>query len=752
MSSIKYKDKGASIEERVEDLMSRMTLEEKVAQLCGVWKESSSFLDDNIHIMPDKAIECFPHGIGQIARAFEGLSAIEMAERTNEIQKHFIENTRLGIPVLYHEECLHGVMEYDAISFPHPIAMAGTFNPDLVKKMYEYTAKDARSRGARQALTPVLDIARDPRWGRVEETFGEDPYLTSRMALASVEGFQGDVSGYLQDDKVIATLKHFAAHGDPEGGMNAGPANFSERIMREQFLYPFKVAIEQGNALSIMASYNEIDGVPSHVSKWLLQDVLRGEFGFKGFVVSDYYALEQLQERHRVVEDRRGAAKMAIEAGVDIELPEPTVYPHLIDLVNEGKVDVLYIDRAVKNLLHYKFFSGLFDNPYVDENKALSVSEDAEAKKLTYDLASESIILLKNNNNILPLNNLNGKKVAVIGPNADYQAIGGYSNPNKNFKTILTGIKHSLNGKAEVLYAKGCGITTDEGSWFVDEVVRTSEDEDRILIKEALGLADQSDVIVLCVGGNEQTSREAWVEEHLGDRTNLELVGLQNELFEQLHKLGKPIVVILSHGRPLSITNFEEKADAILDCWYLGQETGNVVTDALLGIINPSAKLPISVPRSAGHLPVFYNHKPTARRGYLFDDVSPLYHFGYGLSYSSFEFSNLTLSDDVVKLNDSITVWVKVTNTSSIKGAEVVQVYVRDLVSSVSRPVKELKAFKKIALEAGETRIVNIELNNEAFEFYDINMNFIVEPGEFEIMVGNSSRDEDLLKVNLTIN
>lgn len=746
-----YKNSSYSIDERVKDLMSKMTLEEKMTQLNGVWKNAETFLDEDKHIIKEKVKEQLPFGIGQVARVFEGLSAKEMAERSNEIQKYFIENTRLGIPVLFHEECLHGVMEHDAVSFPHPIAMAGSFNPELVKKMYEYTAKDARSRGPRLALTPVLDVIRDLRWGRTEETFGEDPYLVSEMALAAVTGFQGDVSEKLQDDKVMATLKHFAAHGEPEGGMNCGPANISERVLREVFLYPFKVAVEEGKALSVMGSYNEIDGVPSHASKWLLHDVLRGEFGFKGFVVSDYYAIEQLEQRHKVAANYKEAAKLSIEAGVDIELPEPLVYPNLLEMVKSGEVDVFYIDRAVKNLLYYKFFSGVFDNPYVDPEKAEKVANDPDAVKLSYKLATECVILLKNDKETLPLKTESLKKIAVIGPNANYHSIGGYSNPNINFITILEGMKNRLEGKVEVVYAKGCGITTDDGSWFIDEVKRTDEAEDRKLIKEAVSVAKSSDVIVLCLGGNEQTSREAWVEEHLGDRTDLQLVGLQEELFEELIKLGKPIIITLTHGRPLALTNIKEKADAILDCWYLGQETGCAVADVILGTVNPSGKLAVSVPRSVGHLPVFYNYKPLARRGYLFDDVSPLYPFGFGLSYTQFELSEVKLKESIIKKDESFSILLNVSNTGSYDGAEVIQVYIRDLVSSVTRPVKELKAFDKVFVKAGETKEVTIELKPDTLAFFNLNMDFVVEPGEFEIMVGTSSDDKDLIKLKLVV-
>lgn len=751
MNNSIYKNPAYSIEERVDDLLSHMTLDEKLAQITGVWNDSEKFLDEEKNFSGEGASEHFPHGIGQAGRIFQGLGAKQMAEKYNEIQKHFIENTRLGIPVMFHEECLHGLMEYNAVSYPHPIAMAGSFNPQLVEQMYTLTAKDARARGARQALTPVLDVTRDPRWGRAEETFGEDPYLVSQMGLAAVKGFQGDSKDKLEDNRLIATLKHFAAHGQPENGTNCAPANFSERILREVFLQPFKVAVEKGNALSVMASYNEIDGVPSHASKWLLQDVLRKEYGFKGYVVSDYYGIEQLEERHKVAATEPDAAKLAIEAGVDIELPEPKIYPHLKELINEGKVDIAYIDTAVKNLLYYKFFSGLFENPYVDPIEAEKISVDPAARDLSYKLASECITLLKNKDNILPFQKDAFKTVAVIGPNADYHSIGGYSCPNENFVTILQGMQERLPNDIDVLYAEGCGVTTEEGSWFVDPVYRTDEEDDKALIEEAVKTAKQSDVIVLCIGGNEQTCREGWKEDHLGDRANLQMVGLQEELFNRLRELGKPIVVVLNHGRPLAITDVDEKADAILDCWNLGQETGYVVADAILGTINPSGKLAISVPRSVGHIPSFYNYKPTARRGYLFDDITPLYDFGYGLSYTNFELNDISLNKEEIKAGEDFSINLNIKNTGTVEGAEVIQVYIRDVASSVTRPVKELKAFKKLSLLPDEAKNITIHIDADSLAFYDINMEYTIEPGEFEIMVGTSSNDKDLTTVKLMV-
>ncbi len=745
---IEYKDASLSIEERVEDLLSRMTLDEKLAQIVGVWNESDAFLDEDKRLNLDSLQKYYPNGLGQIARSFAGYSATEMAQITNEIQNYFVDKTRLGIPVLFHEECLHGVMENNAISFPHPIAMAGSFNTEQVEKVYSYIAEDARCRGARLALTPVLDVARDPRWGRVEETYGEDPYLIAQMATSAVRGFQGyNDSSYLASNKVMATLKHFAAHGQPEGGNNCAPANYSERVLREVFLFPFEFTIKNAKPKAIMASYNEIDGVPSHTSTWLLKKILRDEYLFDGFVVSDYYGIEQLEERHHTVATIQEAAKQALMAGVDIELPEPNAYILLKELIENGELDEAYLNNAVRRLLHYKFYAGLFDSPYVVVEDAKAISESKEAVKLSYEIASESAILLKNDD-ILPLTSQN-KTIAVIGPNAKYHAIGGYSCPNENFKTIYQGIEEKFGTKNRVLYSKGCGITTDDGSWFEDEVKRTSEKEDRLLLQEAITVAKQSDVVILCIGGNEQTSREAWQENHLGDRTDLQMVGLQNELFESLYALKKPIIVVLNHGRPLAITEIDKKANAIIDCWYLGQESGRVVADIIDGTINPSGKLAISIPRSVGHIPSYYNYKPTARRGYLFDDVTPLYDFGYGLSYSEFDITNVQAK---ATNNETIEVSLDITNMGDYDGAEVVQLYVNDVVCSVTRPVKELKAFKKVTLKKGESQRVQFSLSKHDLSFYDQNMNFNFEPGEFKLLVGTSSNSKDLTEILVTLN
>jgi len=755
-----YKNPDLPIEERLDDLMSKMTLEEKAAQMVGIWNEKAdTLLDDNGRFDIEKARRSFGHGhgLGQVGRPNEvvnGKPAGEIAELTNQIQKFFLEESRLGIPVIFHEECLHGLAATNATSFPQPIALAGTFNPDLVEEAYSVAALEARARGGHQALTPVADIARDPRWGRVEETFGEDPHLVGRMATAAVKGFQGD-QNFSDKTKVLATLKHFVAHGDPEAGMNCAPVNISMRELREIHLAPFKTALDEAGAVSIMASYNEIDGVPSHANRWLLQDLLRNEWGFKGFVVSDYYALWELAFRpdthgHHVAKDVKEAARLAVDAGVNIELPEPNAYIHLVDLVNEGKLQESRLDELVRPMLYWKFRLGLFDDPYVDPEKAEKVSGSKKHRETSKKAAQESVTLLKNKNSILPLNLNQLNKIAVIGPNANRSLLGGYSGKPVHEVKFLDGIMEYIGDKAEVLYHEGCKITVD-GSWEKDEVVLADPDENYAMIAEAKKTAEQADIIVLAIGGNDQTSREAWALNHMGDRTSLEMVGEQDELVRAMVETGKPVIAILFNGKPLSVNELQEKADAILECWYIGQETGNTIAEILFGDVNPGGKLPISFPRSVGHIPAYYNHKPSARRGYLFDDVTPLYPFGFGLSYSTFEISNIQVANEKIQVDESTTATVNVTNTGEREGSEVVQLYIRDKVSSVTRPVKELKGFKKVWLKPGETKKVSIPITPKSLAYYDINMEYRVEPGEFDIMIGNSSRDSDLQKTILTV-
>lgn len=755
-----YQDNTLAIEERVSDLLSRMSLEEKVAQMMCIWNERhQTILDAEGFVSEVGLVEHYPNGLGQVGRpgdaqkgAVAGKTPTEMAELTNAIQQAIIANNRLGIPVMFHDECLHGLMALHATSFPQPIGLGATFNPELVSRLFKMTALEARACGIHQALGPVVDVARDPRWGRVEETFGEDPYLVGELGVAAVLGLQGE--GDLADGQhVIATLKHFAAHGEPESGNNCAPVNVSERILREVFLYPFQQAIQRAGVFSVMASYNEIDGVPSHANQWLLKNVLRDEWGFDGYVVSDYYAIRELDERpglfgHHLAADAREAALLAVHAGVNLELPDPDCYKQLSALVADGILEESVIDELVAPILELKFRLGLFENPYVDAAKPAEIVNCQAHKDLALEAAHQAITLLTNKNHTLPLDLTQLRTIAVIGPNANRELLGGYSGRPAEVSTVLSGIRAQVAGQCEVLSHEGCRIT-EGGSWWEDKVTPADPIAERQRIRAAVAVAKQADVIVLAVGGNEQTCREAWSRDHLGDRVNLQMVGLQDELVNALAETGKPIVALLFNGRPLAVDNLTQKAAALLECWYLGQHTGQAVAEVLFGEVNPSGKLPITIPRSVGHLPAFYNHKPSARRGYLFDEVTPLFPFGFGLSYTTFSFGLPQLQNDTIAVGETTSVTIEVTNQGKYSGTEVVQLYIRDRISSVTRPVKELKGFRRVSLQPGESRLVQLEITPDSLAFWDINKEFVVEPGEFDVMVGPNS--VDLAKVTLTV-
>ena len=756
----KYKDPELSCDERVEDLLSRMTLEEKIAQMQCLWRRrADTLLDAAGRFDAAKARAAFAdgRGLGHVARpsdAGEGLTARQMAELTNDMQRFFIETSRLGIPVMFHEECLHGLAARESTSYPQPIGLAATFDPDLVERVYATTAAEARARGTHQALTPVVDVAREPRWGRVEETFGEDPYLVARMGVAAVRGFQGNAT-FADKRHVIATLKHFAAHGQPESGMNCAPVNVSMRVLRETFLSTFRAAVQEAGALSVMPSYNEIDGVPSHASRWLLEDVLRGEWGFRGFTVSDYFAISELYDRaetfgHHVASDAKDAARLAVQAGVDVELPDPDGYPHLASLVHEGTISESVIDDRVRPILRAKILLRLFDDPYVDPAEAERLVREPSHRQLALEAARKTIALLKNDTSILPLRPAAGMTLAVIGPNADRVMLGGYSGVPLHADTLLSGIRARVPANVDVLHHEGCRITIG-GSWNQDEVTAADPDENRRMIRDAAAVAARADAVILAIGDNEQTSREGWALNHLGDRASLDLVGQQDELIDAIAATGKPIVALLFSGRPASVRNLAEKADAILQLWYLGQESGRAVAEVLFGDVNPGGRLPITIPRSVGHVPAYYNHKPSARRGYLFDSIAPLFPFGFGLSYTTFAYSHLRLERSEIGMGESGRAFIDVTNTGTVDGDEVVQLYIRDVVSSVTRPVKELKGFQRISLAPGQTRTVAFDITPEQLAFYDIDMIFRVEPGEFRLMVGSSSRDEDLQSIALRV-
>jgi len=746
-----YKNPKLSIEQRVADLLARMTLEEKLAQIESAWgnraflREAQPFLvDEKGAFLPERAQITLKNGLGQVSRPSENPGGSggprEMAELTNAIQRWVKENTRLGIPVMFHEECLHGHAAPKGTAFPAAIGLASTWDEALVHEVFTSVAAEVRARGVQECLAPVLDLARDPRWGRTEETYGEDPYLVTHIGLAAIRGFQGDAAT-IDKAHVMATAKHFAVHGQPEGGTNVSTGNYSERVVREYFLKPFEAAVKQGHVQTLMASYNEIDGIPAHGNKHLLDDILRHEWGFDGLVVSDYFGIAELQRVHHVVADNVAAAKLSLESGVDIELPFADAYPSLREQVQQGKVSQAMVDRAAGRVLHTKFVAGLFDDPFVDPAYADKITNSPEHQKLALRAAHESIVLLKNQNNLLPLDRSKYKRVAVIGPNAGELHLGGYSNKPGRGVSIFQGIKEKLGSSAEVFFAEGCKITESLPEWDADKVVLGDTALNTRRIAEAVGVAKKADVVILILGENEQTSREAWAKNHLGDRQSLDLLGNQDELAKQIVATGKPTVVLLLHGRPNSINYIAESVPAILDGWYLGQEGAAAAADVLFGDYNPGGKLPITVPRSVGQLPDYYYQKPSAKRGFVDGSVLPLFPFGWGLSYTTFKYSNLRLAQDAIGAEGQTTVTVDVTNSGAVRGDEVAQLYIHQTVSSVTRPVKELRGFKRVSLNSGETRTVEFTLGPDELSYLNRDMNRVVEPGTFEVMVGGNSVD-----------
>jgi len=751
-----YRNAKLPLEQRLADLLSRMTLEEKVAQIEGVWENpafmktpESRFVDEKGTFLPDHAAVLLKDGIGQMSRPSEvSHGPREEAEFTNTLQKWMKENTRLGIPVMFHDECLHGHVADKGTSFPAAIGLAATWDPELLHEIFAADAGEARARGVHECLAPVLDLARDPRWGRTEETYGEDPYLVSQLGVAAIKGFQGD-GPFVDKAHVMATAKHFAVHGQPEGGTNVAPGNYSERVVREYFLKPFEVAVKEAHVDTVMASYNEIDGIPSHSNKQLLTDILREEWGFRGVIVSDYFGIAELIRVHHVAANRDVAARMALDAGVDIELPFPDAFPGLVQQVHNGTVTEEAVTRAAASVLRAKFLAGLFDDPYVDPAYAEKITNSPEHQKLALQAARETITLLKNQNNLLPLDAAKYKHIAVIGPNARDVHLGGYSNKPGRGVSILQGIQNRVGSNAEVLYAEGTKITETEPNWDADKVVLGDPALNAKRIADAVKVAQKADVIILALGDNESTSREAWAPEHKGDRDDLTLLGNQDDLVKAMLATHKPVVVFLLHGRPDAITYIAENVPAIVDGWYLGQEGGTAAAEVLFGDYNPAGRLPITVPRTVGQIPDYYYQKPSAKREYLDDTTKPLFPFGWGLSYSTFKYANLRVTPDTIGTRGTAKVSVDVTNTSQRRGDEVVQLYIRDEVSSVTRPIKELRGFRRVSLDAGQTKTAEFSLGFDELNFLNRDMHRVVEPGTFKIMVGGNS--EDLMETTLTV-
>ncbi|MRV73841.1 beta-glucosidase [Duganella sp. FT92W] len=750
-----YKDASAPVAARVKDLLSRMTLEEKAAQMLCVWSGKRAIEDQRGDFSAQQASQVYPHGLGMIARpsdhqggatpggagddgARANRSARETADYSNAAQKWAMEQTRLGIPLFLHEESLHGYAAKDATSFPQAIALASTFDTALVRKVFSVAAREMRARGANLALAPVVDVAREPRWGRIEETFGEDAHVCAEIGKAAVLGFQGE-QRKLARDKVYTTLKHMTGHGQPESGTNVGPAEVTERTLREEFLPPFERIIKETHVAAVMPSYNEIGGLPSHAHRWLLKKVLRDEWGFKGVTVSDYLGIQELITRHRLADTPQDAAVHAVKAGVDIETPDAFGYKLLPQLVKEKRISEAEIDAVVARILELKFYSGLFEQPYVDASQAEQLTATPDAVALAREAAVRACVLLKNDKGVLPLNAKKVGKVLLLGTHAKDCPIGGYSDVPRHVVSIYEGLKAESERQGfPFAYAEGVRIT-EERLWGKDEIKFTPPEVNAKLIAEAVAAAQSADTIIMVLGDNEQTSREAWSDQHLGDRQSLDLMGQQNALAQAIFDLGKPTVVFLLNGRPLSVNLLAERADALIEGWYLGQETGHAAADLLFGRANPGGKLPVTIARNVGQLPMFYNHKPSARRGYIDGSTKPLYPFGFGLSYTTFAFSAPVLSQASIARNGATQVAVNVTNTGKVAGDEVVQLYIRDDISSVTRPVLELKGFQRITLAPGETRTVTFDIGVPQLQFHNAQMQRVVEPGSFTVSVGPNS-------------
>lgn len=761
-----YKNSKLDVESRVQDLLKRMTVEEKVGQLSKElgWEMYQKDADGRVQVSDKfkEAISKRPIGLlwGTLRAdpwtqktLLNGLSSEQAALATNAIQKYVIENTRLGIPILFSEETPHGHMAIGATVFPTAIGQASTWNPSLIEQMASIIGLEASAVGAHNGYGPVLDLAREPRWSRTEETYGEDAFLVSQMGQAMVRGMQGDKIG--SKDKIISTLKHFVAYGVPEGGHNGASNTIGERELRHHYLKPFHQAVLSG-AGSVMTAYNSVDGIPCSSNPWLLNDVLRKEWGFTGFVVSDLLSISGVRSSHAVASDAADAAKQSITAGLDVDLSGVGYGDNLLSAYNQGNVGDAVLDTAVARVLRMKFRLGLFENPYVsiqDVSKKVATPKNIEIAR---QVARESITLLKNQNNILPLSN-GIKRIAVIGPNADnmYNQLGDYTAPQADGKvvTVLQGIKNAVGDNVIVDYQKGTAIRDTSLSDF----------------NNAIQAAKLADVIVVAMGGSSardfKTSYQATGAAEINaekksisdmesgegfDRATLEFLGDQLALLKELKKIGKPIILVTIKGRPLNLNWAEENVDAILDAWYPGQEGGNAIADVIFGKYNPAGRLPISVAKHEGQLPIYYNHNKPLHHDYVEMDAKPLYAFGYGLSYSEFSYSDLKI--DLKENQDDFlcTIEFDVKNMSSIDGDEVAQIYIVDEVSSVVTAVKQLKAFDRKNIKANSTEHFKFTLSKDDLKLWTAQKQWKTEKGTFKVLVGKSS-EEIMLKGDLIL-
>jgi beta-glucosidase len=751
-----YQDPNAPVRDRVRDLLNRMTLEEKVAQLesgCNypdLPGTTSPSAFDKDHLNEALARKLLANGLGTYCFLDEFTSLVEgpvpawtAAHQRNLLQHWVMTNTRLGIPIMFHGEALHGAVTKGATSFPQAVALGSTWDPVLIEKMFSAVALESRALGNSLVLAPVLDLSRDPRYGRTEEMYSEDPYLVAEMGVAAVRGLQGD-SELLDENHVFATAKHFV-HGQPENGTNAGPSDFSEHTMRSVFLYPFEQAVEKAHIAAVMPSYNTtLGGIPSNANPWLLKEVLRKEWGFTGLTVSDYNAVSELATLNHVARDLAAAGTLALKSGVDMELPSPAAFPSLVLAVRSGRISEKQLDEAVARVLTAKFQAGLFEHPYVDEDRAAREVGSKQRNALARQVADESIVLLKNSDHLLPLDPARIRTLAVIGPNADKVRIGSYAGIPPYFVTALAGIQKRAGMGTKVVYAEGCRISEPDSAPNSNGYLpykAPDEGTDLRLMTEAIETAKSADVIVIVLGGNEAVSRESTGDPLFGDSDTLELPGRQNELVQRISTLGKPMIAVLLNGKAYSIEQLTTKIPAIIEGWYLGQETGNAIAGVLFGDVNPSGHLPVAIAHNVGQLPVYYYKTPAARRGYVFDSNKPLFPFGFGLSYTTFSFGRPTLDRERISPAEIAHVAVTVTNTGSCAGDEVVQMYIHHEESSVVQPVEMLRGFKRIHLDPGSSATVTFDVGPEQLSILNAEMKRVVEPGPVEVWIGSNSAD-----------
>ncbi|MEK6320834.1 MAG: beta-glucosidase BglX [Acidobacteriota bacterium] len=698
----------ADVERRIDDLLVRMTLEEKLGQLQQLDGEA------NGNFRPEH-LELVRKGLLGSTLNVRGVL------RTNQLQRIAVEESRLKIPILFGFDVIHG---YRTI-FPIPLGEAASWDPAAVELAASVAAKEARAAGVHWTFAPMVDIARDARWGRIAEGSGEDPYLGSVMARARVRGFQG--KDYSAPDKVVACAKHWVAYGAAEAGRDYNTTDLSETTLREIYFPPFKAAVEEGVG-TFMTSFNDINGVPATANPFTLKQVLRNEWKFDGFVVSDYTAVMELMNHGRAG-DEADAARYALNAGTDMEMVSRLYNKNGVQLIREGKISRATLDEAVRRVLRIKFRLGLFDNPYADEARESTTIMKSEYLAAARRTAARSFVLLKNDNETLPVNK-NVKSIALVGPLADDKRnmLGSWSGDGKteDAVTLLEGLKAKVGPSTKINYAKGCDINSEK----TDDVT------------DAVRAANESDFVIVAVGEDAGMSGEA------ASRSSLDLPGNQMELIKAIHATGKPYAIVLMNGRPLTINWVAENSPALLETWFAGTQAGNAIADVLFGDVNPGGKLPVTFPRSVGQIPLYYNHKNTGRpfeannkytSKYLDIPNTPLYPFGYGLSYSQFRLSNLQLSARRIKPNGQVKVSVDVENTGARAGDEVVQLYIRDVAASVTRPVRELKGFKRITVQSGEKQKVEFTLSSEQLGFYNREMRFVVEPGDFKVFAGTSS-------------